>query len=210
MQTLSKVANYFPELSSLQLQQLAKYSSLLLESNQRLNLISRKDTADFETHHILHSLSIAKFKSFKKEEQILDVGTGGGLPGIPLAILFPSTHFTLVDALEKKINRVQWMIEQLPLNNVKAVHGRAEKLNQTFDYIVSRAVTQMPKLIAWSRKLMNTQGPENGMIMLKGGNIKEESSTVNYPLTITPISQYYEESFFQNKYIIYLKNSANN
>jgi len=210
MQTLPKVVSYFPDLSSKQLKLLTDYSSLLLESNQRLNLISRKDTMHFETHHILHSLSIAKFKSFEKDDQVLDVGTGGGLPGIPLAILFPSTHFTLVDALEKKINQVQWMTEQLQLKNVKAVHGRVEKLNQTFDYIVSRAVTQMPKLIAWSRKLMNSQNPGNGMIMLKGGNIKEEASTIKYPLIIKPISDYYEESFFQNKYIIYLKNSANN
>jgi len=210
MQALNKVAYYFPDLSQQQLQQLAQYGDLLLKSNEHLNLISRKDTVNFETHHLLHSLSIAKFKSFKKNEQILDVGTGGGLPGIPLAILFPSTHFTLVDALEKKINQVQWMIEQLQLDNVRAIHGRVEKLNKTFDYIVSRAVTQMPKLIAWSRKLMNTDQPENGMIMLKGGNIKEETATVKYPLIITPVSQYFEEPFFQNKYIIYLKIVANN
>lgn len=205
MYKLSKVATYFPNLNQQQLNKLTEYAGLLAESNQQLNLISRKDVVHIETHHILHSLSIAKFKTFNQADNILDVGTGGGLPGIPLSIIFPKVQFVLIDTIEKKIKRVQWMTEQLQLNNVKAVHGRMEKLNQTFDYVISRAVTQMPKLVAWTRKLINRQKKENGMIMLKGGNIQAESAELSYPIEIIPVSTYYNEPYFEEKYIVYLK-----
>ncbi len=205
MESLQYVAAYFPELSQQQHTQLTNYHNLLAESNQQLNLISRKDVRHIEIHHILHSLSIAKFKTFAKQDKVLDVGTGGGLPGIPLSILFPEVQFILIDTIEKKVKRVQWMIEQLQLNNVEAIHGRMEKLNQTFDYVVSRAVTQMPKLLAWSRKLINKRKKENGMIMLKGGNVQHESAGLSYPIEIFPVSTYFGEPYFEKKYIVYIK-----
>jgi len=204
MQRLHKVETYFPSLSSTQLNQLELYCNLLIESNQHVNLISRKDIKHVEIHHILHSLSIAKFKTFTQSDRVLDVGTGGGLPGIPLAIVFPETQFFLIDTLLRKIKKVEWMIEQLQLNNVVAIHGRMEKLNQTFDYIVSRAVTQIPRLIAWSRKLVDMRKRENGMIMLKGGDVQTESAGISYPIKIVPVSTYYTELFFKEKYIVYV------
>jgi len=199
------IAAYFPGLSEAQFNQLRHYADLLAETNERLNLISRKDVEHIEIHHILHSLSIAKFKTFIKGDKVLDVGTGGGLPGIPLAIVFPETQFVLIDRLSKKIKNVQCMIKQLQLKNVEAIHGRMEKLNQRFDYVVSRAVTHMPQLVAWSRKLVNMRKTENGMIMLKGGNVKTESTGINYPLEIIPISTFYKEPYFKEKFIVYVK-----
>lgn len=204
MQQLNQVTASFPNLSPNQLNQLVQYANLLKESNEELNLISRKDVEHIEIHHILHSLSIAKFKKFTKNDRVLDVGTGGGLPGIPLAIVFPNTQFFLIDTLLRKIKKVEWMVEKLQLNNVLTIHGRMEKLNQTFDYIVSRAVTQTPKLIAWSRKLVDMRKRENGMIMLKGGDVKNEAAKLTYPIKIVPVSTYFTAPFFKEKYLLYV------
>lgn len=202
----SKIIDYFPELPAEQLDLLEHYKKLLLESNEQLNLISRKDTDNIEIHHLLHSLAIAKFHQFKIGQRILDVGTGGGLPGIPLAILYPDTHFTLIDAIEKKIKIVQIIVEELKLKNVTVMHGRVEKLKQQFDFSVSRAVTQLPKLMAWTRKLLDSSKNEYGLIMLKGGNIHAEISPLTYPFKITPVSNYFKEDFFKEKYIVSLIN----
>jgi len=182
---------------------------LYLDWNSKINVISRKDTENFYTRHVLHSLAIAKFIDFKKHTKILDVGTGGGFPGIPLAIYFKDTSFTLVDSIGKKIKVVDQIIEDLEIKNVKSKIERAENISEKFDFIVSRAVTQLERFCPWVEQNIaksNKNEIQNGIIYLKGGDLKEEIQKVSkrYNFKIEKINNYFEDSFFESKSILYL------
>ena len=202
------IRNYFPNLSEEQYRQFAALESLYSEWNAQINVISLKDTEHFYERHVLHSLAIAKLCRFNPGAEVLDIGTGGGFPGIPLAILFPEAQFHLVDSIGKKIKVVEEVVQALGLKNVSAEQKRAEKLNRSFDFIVSRAVTQMPRFMAWTRNRIR-KGKEagsmaNGILYLKGGDLREELA--DFPKAkVYPISKYFEEEFFETKKIVYLK-----
>lgn len=201
------VFNYFPELSTLQKKQLVALFPLYKDWNEKINVISRKDIDELYLRHVLHSLAIAKFIEFKPGSHILDIGTGGGFPGIPLAILFPETHFYLVDSIGKKIKVVQAIAEELKLENLKAEHLRAEKVKGQFDFVVSRAVAQTKVLYQWTHqkiKRENLHPIENGLILLKGGDLSEEMKAFGRPYQEVSLSKYFGEEFFETKKIIYI------
>jgi len=194
--------------------QQAAFKKLLVlypEWNAQINLISRKDIENLEERHLLHSLAIAKFLKFKNGTQILDLGCGGGFPGIMLAIVFPNVQFTLIDGRNKKIMVVNDIIEKLRLKNAKAIHGRAEELKGAkFDYVVTRAVASIEKLQNWTQRLLKEEqinARPNGIIALKGGNIKEEVKALKKSdyYEITPVSSYFAGVFFEEKFILYLQ-----
>ena len=200
------IKNYFPELTEIQVNQFEKLEELYKDWNSKINVISRKDIDELYLRHVLHSLGIAKVQGFVPGSKVLDVGTGGGFPGIPLAILFPETQFHLVDSIGKKIKVVQGVAEALGLKNLKADHMRAENVKGEFDFIVSRAVTNMPDFVKWVRKkVAKKQKHElrNGVLYLKGGDLTEElavfTSTTLYNLT-----DYFEEEFFETKKVVHL------
>ena len=198
-----KIRKYFPELTDAQIEKIVGLESLVREWNEKINVISRKDTDNIFVHHILHSMAIAKVKQFKADELVLDVGTGGGFPGIPLAIMFPETKFTLVDSIEKKIKVVKGISESLGLNNVEAMKIRAELLPPKYDCIVSRAVTAFPDFVKMTRSVLNPRSTERSIIYLKGGDFEDELKGMkNY--SITNISNFFDEEFFETKKIIYL------
>lgn len=198
-----KIRKYFPELTDAQVGKIVELESLVREWNEKINVISRKDTDNIFVHHILHSMAIAKEKLFKVDELVLDVGTGGGFPGIPLAIMFPETKFTLVDSIEKKIKVVKGISESLGLNNVEAMKIRAELLPPKYDCIVSRAVTAFPDFVKMTRSVLNPRSTERSIIYLKGGDFEDELKGMkNY--SITNISSFFDEEFFETKKIIYL------
>ncbi|GHT74373.1 ribosomal RNA small subunit methyltransferase G [Bacteroidia bacterium] len=191
------VTKYFPDISELQRQQFAQLSELYTDWNARINLISRKDIAFLYERHVLHSLAIAKCVTFAPSATVLDVGTGGGFPGIPLAILFPHTHFTLVDSIGKKIMVVKEIATSLPLQNVTALQARVEDLRTQFDFVVSRAVTDLPTFLSWVWSKTN-----NGVLYLKGGDLAEELSSVCQKVQIFDISAWFSEPFFETKKVI--------
>ncbi len=198
-----KIRKYFPELTDGQVEKIVGLESLVREWNEKINVVSRKDTDNIFVHHILHSMAIAKVKQFKADELVLDVGTGGGFPGIPLAIMFPKTKFTLVDSIEKKIKVVKEISESLGLNNVEAMKIRAELLLPKYDCIVSRAVTAFPDFVKMTRNVLNPRSAERSIIYLKGGDFEDELKGMkNY--SITNISSFFDEEFFETKKIIYL------
>lgn len=198
-----KIRKYFPELADGQVEKIVGLESLVREWNEKINVISRKDTDNIFVHHILHSMAIAKVKQFKAGELVLDVGTGGGFPGIPLAIMFPETKFTLVDSIEKKIKVVKGISESLGLNNVEAMKIRAELLPPKYDCIVSRAVTAFPDFVKMTHNVLNPRSTERSIIYLKGGDFEDELKGMkNY--SITNISNFFDEEFFETKKIIYL------
>jgi len=199
--SINIIKQYFPNLTVQQQNLLVAYQKQLLHINENINLISRKDVDNFEVHHLLHSLAIAKVINFKPNKKAVDIGTGGGLPGIPLAILFPKTEFLLVDAIEKKTKAVSKIVQNLNLPNVKVQHVRAEKLKTKFDYVLSRAVTQLPKLLVWSKKLLKDL-KDSKIIMLKGGDLNKETENLNYAFQTTAISNFFIQDFFNEKYII--------
>ena len=200
---LEKIKEYFPELTDVQVDHLVELETLVREWNEKINVISRKDTDNIFVHHILHSMAIAKVKQFKPDELVLDVGTGGGFPGIPLAIMFPETKFTLVDSIEKKIKVVKGISESLGLANVEAMKIRAELLSPKYDCIVSRAVTAFPDFVKMTRNVLNLKSTEHSIIYLKGGDFDEELKGMkNY--SVTNISDFFDEEFFDTKKIIYL------
>ena len=204
---MDQILNYFPELHSLQKEQIALLFPLYKEWNDKVNLISRKDFDNLYERHILHSLAIAKFIDFKKDTTILDVGTGGGFPGIPLAIKFPDVQFHLVDSIGKKIAVVQDVINRLELKNATCQQIRCEELKTKYDFIISRAVTSFPEFVGFTKNLIN-QRPynaiKNGIIYLKGGDINEEIAPFKKKVQVTEISDYFENEFFATKKIIYL------
>jgi len=198
---------YFPELSKQQLSKFNDLKEICLEWNKKINVISRKDTDEFEIRHVLHSLSIAKFVQFNAGCEILDFGTGGGFPGIPLAIYFPEAHFTLVDSIGKKMKVVQEITESLELSNVNCKVGRVEHLKEKFDFVTCRAVGRVGKIYPWvknSVKAKSLNSISNGFIFLKGGDLKEELSEANISFKRLPIKNYFTEVFFESKEIVYL------
>ncbi|MDP2188042.1 MAG: 16S rRNA (guanine(527)-N(7))-methyltransferase RsmG [Sphingobacteriaceae bacterium] len=205
---MEAIIKYFPELSAEQQQQFAQLETLYTEWNAQINVISRKDMESFYTHHVLHSLAIAKVMGFKAGAKVLDVGTGGGFPGIPLAILFPETQFLLVDSIGKKIKVVQAVAEALGLANVEARHQRAEEVKGKFDFVVSRAVTRMAPFYEWIKDKFGTEQRHslaNGVLYLKGGDLKEELDECGQPYTIHPISAFFEDAFFETKAVVYVQ-----
>lgn len=203
--SVSLILKYFPEITDEQKQQFEKLEQLYTEWNEKINVISRKDMDGLYEKHILHSLGIAKVMSFADDTKVLDVGTGGGFPGIPLAILFPEVSFTLIDSIGKKIKVVEAVSEGLGLKNVTAVHGRAEKLKEKFHFVVSRAVTQMPEFLRWLKgKFEKEQFNEkhNGVLYLKGGDLAEELAGLR--CEIFQLKNYFEEEFFDTKKVVYL------
>jgi 16S rRNA (guanine527-N7)-methyltransferase len=201
------IRKYFPLLDTTQERQFSKLIKILPGLNQQVNVISRKDIDHLEERHILHSLSIAKKFPFAPGQSVIDVGTGGGFPGIPLAILFPESSFLLVDSIGKKINMVKEISASLDLKNVSALNQRAETLDKKADFVVSRAVTAFPKLYQWTSPLIKRSRGEQkrGMIALKGGDLETELSSFQYRVQLFPISQWFEESFFSTKTIVYIK-----
>ncbi len=202
------IKKYFPELNPLQYEQLSQMNRLYRYWNAKINVVSRKDVDHLEVHHILHSLSIARIISFKTGTDVLDVGTGGGFPGIPLAILFPDSNFTLIDSIRKKIMVVTEISEALGLSNVFPVHGRAEKVGDKFDFVISRAVTNLPLFTSWVRNNIKSESYneiKNGIIYLKGGDFQDELNEVHIPARIYNITDFFEEKFFETKKIVYLE-----
>lgn len=200
------VFQYFPNFSIKQQEQFNKMDELYQDWNQKINVVSRKDIEELYLRHVLHSLGIARLVSFKPGASVLDVGTGGGFPGIPLAIAFPETQFTLVDAIGKKIKVVEDVIEGLELHNARALHTRVEDLDEEFDFIVSRAVAAMPTFVRWVKgriKKKSVHDLKNGILYLKGGDLTEELKEYK-TVQIFSLSDYFEEEFFLTKKLVYL------
>jgi 16S rRNA (guanine527-N7)-methyltransferase len=203
---MEEILNHFPDLTDNQIQQFQKLEILYQDWNSKINLISRKDIDELYVKHVLHSLAIAKIQPFEPGTYILDVGTGGGFPGIPLAILFPETRFYLIDVILKKINVVKAVVEALDLKNVKAEQIRAEQVKGDFDFIVSRAVTNMPDFVTWVKdkiKKQNKHQLANGILYLKGGDLTEELK--DFPkATEHTISEFFSNEFFETKKVVHL------
>jgi 16S rRNA (guanine527-N7)-methyltransferase len=199
------ILKYFPELSSDKIEKFKQLEGLYIYWNQRINVVSRKNINELYINHVLHSLAIAKIINFKNETKILDVGTGGGFPGIPLAILFPDCNFTLVDSITKKIHVVDSIVDSLKLDNIYTSVSRVESLNSKHDFIVSRAVTNMSKFLNLTKGRIIKGGHNslnNGIIYLKGGNLSEELKNIKNQMY--NISDYFEEDFFETKKIVYV------
>lgn len=204
---MNPIASHFQNLSIIQFSQFERLGALYREWNEKINVISRKDIDHLYLHHVLHSLSIVRFISFKPGTKVLDAGTGGGFPGIPLAIYFPETEFTLVDSIAKKIKVVQAVAGEVGLTNVQSRCCRVEDLDGKFDFVVSRAVTAFPEFVGWVRKLISPGGFNdipNGIIYLKGGDVKDEIRKFSDKVRIREISGYFEEEYFTSKKIIFL------
>lgn len=204
---MERISHYFPSLSTLQVAQFSKLLNLYTIWNNQINVISRKDLDNFYERHVLHSLGIAKVYSFQPGTTVLDVGTGGGFPGIPLAILFPETNFVLVDSIGKKIKVVNEVATALGLTNVQAHHLRAEQVKGTFDFVISRAVTAMPVFVDWVKNKIKkgkaSDGFSNGILYLKGGDLTEEFKGLPGKFKEYPLSNYFSEDFFETKKVIH-------
>ncbi len=207
MQDSTSIIHYFPTLSEKQKTQFHQLANLYKEWNDKINVVSRKDIENIYTNHVLHSLGIAKVMSFNPKADVLDVGTGGGFPGIPLAILFPETNFHLVDSIGKKITVVTEVSKELGLKNVRAEQIRAEQIRGTYDFIVSRAVTRMKEFYGWVHtkiKEDSTHTLDNGILYLKGGDLDEEMDELKCPYSIYNLSDYFSEEFFETKRVAYV------
>jgi len=202
------ILKYFPEITPQQRQQYEQLPGLYEYWNSQINVVSRKDIELLPERHVLHSLGIAKVMPFKSGEQVMDVGTGGGFPGIPLAIMFPDTQFHLVDSIGKKIKVVQEVAKAIGLNNVRASHLRAEQVNDKYDFVVSRAVTQLKDFYPWVKGKFNKQGCNtlpNGILYLKGGDLEKEIAESGLTVRQYHLKKYFSEEFFETKQVIYVK-----
>lgn len=205
--TSDLIFSYFPELTTRQKEQFDQLDDLYRFWNSRINLISRKDIDMLYLHHILHSLAIAKVVSFLPGECVLDVGTGGGFPGIPLAILFPEANFHLVDSIGKKIMVVKEVSSAIGLENVNATHARAEQIDEKFHFIVSRAVTRLSEFYPWIRGKFEKDSLnviQNGILYLKGGDLTEEIRESKLNANLIPITDLFVEDFFETKFVVYI------
>ncbi len=201
------IRKYFPRLNDIQIEQFKQLEPLYSDWNAKVNVVSRKDFASLYEKHVLHSLGIARFVGFTPGTNILDVGTGGGFPGIPLAIYFPGVKFHLVDSIGKKIKVVKGVAETLKLKNVTAEQIRAEQLNQKYDFVVSRAVTKLPEFAGWVRKNITHKQKNaipNGILYLKGGDLSAELQPFGKDIFIQNLSEYFEEEFFETKKLVHL------
>jgi len=204
--SMQLIQKYFKDLSPLQIQQFSQLQELYKDWNLKINVVSRKDIDELYVRHVLHSLGIAKIIDFKSGSRVMDVGTGGGFPGIPLAILFPETQFHLVDSIGKKIKVVNEVAQGLGLQNVKTTHGRVEDVKDTYDFIVSRAVAQMETFVRWTKgRIAKKQQHElkNGILYLKGGDLTEELKKYT-SAKIYDLSTYFEEDFYETKKVVHL------
>ena len=204
---MEEILKYFPNLTETQRKQLEQLDALYRDWNSKINVISRKDIDNLYLHHVLHSLSIAKFTQFKAGARVLDFGTGGGFPGIPLAIMFPDVQFKLIDRTAKKIRVTNEVAQAIGLKNVVAEQKSGEEEKGKYDFVVSRAVMPLPDLIKIVRKNIakdSRNSIENGVIVLKGGDIKDEIKPFNHIAEVDEISQWFTEDWFQEKYVIYI------
>ncbi len=198
---------YFPALTPLQKHRLSLLHGLYREWNRSINVISRKDIDNFEINHLLHSLAIARFISFVPGTKVLDVGTGGGLPGIPLAVIFPETKFTLVDSIAKKIRVAEAIASEAGLDNVMTVASRVENMRGSYDFIIGRAVTETGKVLKLTRHLISPRSfntRKNGWILLKGGDLQTELELLGRAAEVTAVSDWFDEPFFETKKIVWL------
>ena len=207
LQDSELISSYFPEITDLQKEQFSRLLPLYKEWNAKINVISRKDVDNLYVNHVLHSLGIAKLISFKAGARILDVGTGGGFPGIPLAILFPDTQFHLVDSIGKKITVVNKVAEGVGLKNVRGEQIRAEQLKGEYDFIVSRAVTRLKEFYGWVRGKVKKESKHslyNGILYLKGGDLEEEFAELKKPHQVFELNTVFKEEFFATKKVVYV------
>lgn len=201
--------NYFADFTPTQQNQLQSLENLYKEWNEKINVISRKDTDQIYLHHVLHSLTIAAFVNFSKETKVIDIGCGGGFPGIPLAIFFPETEFLLVDSIAKKLKVVDAIATALNLQNIATKHSRVEDIKgQKFDFAVSRAVAPLKDLWRWSKPILQKARKtniDNGLICLKGGDLHQEISESHTRPTLLPVMQFFNEPYFEEKFLVYVK-----
>ncbi len=207
------ITKYFNNLNNNQIEQFEKLEGIYRLWNSKINVISRKDIDQIYLHHVLHSLSIAAITQFKEGTGILDAGTGGGFPGIPLAIVFPHVQFVLADSITKKIKVVRTVVQELGLGNCMPVNSRIEDIDMKFDFIVSRAVTKLPEFLCWTKNKIKTPGFNtfnNGIFYLKGGNLDDELNKISNKLMIFNINSYFSEDYFETKKIVYIDLSKDN
>lgn len=204
------ILKYFPQLTPIQKEKFEHLGPLYREWNERINVISRKDIESLYEHHILHSMALAKVVNLKPEAHILDLGTGGGLPGIPMAILFPETQFTLIDGTRKKITVVQEIAQALQLTNITALHQRVEDTKGAFDFVLSRGVAPLDQLYNWSRRLFaqkHKHALPNGLLALKGGNLQAEIKNLPRGIysELFPIADFFQETYYEEKFVVYVQ-----
>lgn len=203
------IVKYFTQLTDKQYSQFESMFQLYTEWNSKINLISRKDMVHFYERHVLHSLAIARFAKFEPYTHIMDAGTGGGFPGVPLAILFPESRFTLVDSIGKKIKAVEKIATDLQLKNLSARQARIEQIDQRFDFVVSRAVTRLPDFVTWTRGKISTQkasNPSHGILYLKGGDLEPELAPLRLTkkIRVYELNQWFVEAFFETKKLVHI------
>jgi len=207
MEGLTAIYGYFPELDETQREQLAALYDLYADWNTKINVISRKDIENLYLHHVLHSLGIVKMLRFKDDTSVIDLGTGGGFPGIPLAIYFPHVHFHLIDSVGKKVKVAEAIATAVGLSNLSFRHGRGEEEKQTFDFLVSRAVLPLPDLAKIAQKLIRKQANNalpNGLICLKGGELQHEIQPFRKKAISLELNQYFREEYFRSKKVVYI------